>query len=143
MSKFNYAKYAAGLAPATETVTLHSVDRTPAIEALEVKIDAARGAEKKKLEAERDEHVKAMQEGAIEVTLRGMTSSELLQNEALDGVERAAAMIQTAAVEPEFDADGARWIVENLPDAEFGKASSAIQRLTFTEVRTPDFSQRG
>ena len=78
---------------------------------------------------------------ALAVKVRALTSAELLKVNGEDDEAAARALqISLACVEPAFTSEQAERIVQELPYTESSKILAKINELTFSEVKTPDFS---
>ncbi|MGP3362998.1 hypothetical protein ACTVFF_22525, partial [Escherichia coli] len=103
--------------------------------------EIAKGAEKKRLETERDGLREQMEAAALTVKVRALTSSQLLELRGIeDDLDNQAQQIVMTCAEPSFTVEQARAILEKLPATEGSKILSKGNELTFAEVKTPDFS---
>ncbi|WP_288756231.1 hypothetical protein [uncultured Dermacoccus sp.] len=141
MSDFNFESFIAKAKPRVEDVTIYPLDLTAQITAAADAAEDAKGAEKKRLETERDELREQMEAAALTVKVRALTSAELLKVNGEDDEAAARALqISLACVEPAFTSEQAECIVQELPYTESSKILAKINELTFSEVKTPDFS---
>lgn len=142
MSEFNFESFIAQAAPRVEEVKLYPLDLRDQIDAAAAAAESAKGAEKRKHEAERDRLRQQMEDAALPVKVRALTSAQLLELRGVeDDIANQARQIAFAAVEPSFTEAQARRILEELPASEGDKIVSKSTELTFSEVKTPDFSQ--
>ena len=141
MSDFNFESFIAKAAPRVEDVTIYPIDLTAQITVAADAAEAAKGSEKKRLETERDGLRQQMEAAALTVKVRALTSAELLKVNGEDDEAAARALeISLACVEPAFTSEQAERIVQELPYTESSKIIAKINELTFSEVKTPDFS---
>ena len=141
MSDFNFESFIAKAKPRVEDVTIYPLDLTAQITVAADAAEDAKGAEKKRLETERDELRQQMEAAALTVKVRALTSAELLKVNGEDDEAAARALeISLACVEPAFTSEQAERIVQELPYTESSKILAKINELTFSEVKTPDFS---
>lgn len=141
MSDFNFESFIAKAAPRTEEVKLYPLDLSDAIDKAADAAEAAKGAEKKRLETERDGLREQMEAAALTVKVRALTSAQLLELRGIeDDLDNQAQQIVMTCAEPSFTVEQARAILEKLPATEGSKILSKGNELTFSEVKTPDFS---